>query len=332
MSIGIRPILRGLIAAALVAGVASSAGADEITLKGLSAFPKTHKNTKGFLAYIDAVNKDGKGLVQIKYVGGPEVTPPPQQPVALRNGLFDIQFGPSAYYLGMFPEGDFTGGFKTPKEARDLGGYKLVDKLMRKEIGAHFVARFYQGLGLYMSLPKEPSYRQDGLPDLSGMKVRSSPAYRDFIKELGGTPVVMSIRQIYTALERGVVDGACGDLDTNMEMGLHKFLHVTYEPPFNQAGILLIANAKKWDNLPEKVRDLLTSEAYKFEEMTRKQIEERTTEVKQDLEKHGVKFIELKGKTGEHFVSTYMKTPWGRMANNPKVGPEVTQELRKAWY
>lgn len=332
MSLALRTILRGVLAGALVAGVAASASANEIELKGLSAFPKTHKNTQGFLQYIADVNKVGKGLVHIKYIGGPEVTPPPQQPVALRNGLFDLQFGPSAYYLGMFPAGDFTGGFKTPKEARALGGYKLVDGLMRKGIGAHFIARFYQGLGLYMSLPKEAPARADGLPNLTGMKIRSSPAYRDFIKELGGTPVVMSIRQIYTALERGVVDGACGDLDTENEMGLYKFLHVTYEPPFNQAGILLIANAKKWDNLPAKVRNLLTSEAYKYEEITRKQIEDRTAETMTLLKKRGMKFVKLEGKTGEHFVDMYMKTPWGRMRNNPKVGPKVTAELHKAWY
>ncbi len=332
MSHAIRLISRGLMAAALIGGLATSASADEIVLKAISGFPKSHKNTKGFLEFIADVNKVGKGLVHINYIGGPEVTPPPQQPVALRNGLFDLQFGPSAYYLGMFPAGDFTGGFKTPKEARDLGGYKLVDGLMRKSIGAHFMGRFYQGLALYMSLPKEAPARPDGMPDLSGMKIRSSPAYRDFIKTLGGTPVVMSISQIYTALERGVVDGACGDLDTNMEMGLYKFLHVTYLPPFNQTGILVIANAKKWDSLPPKVRELLTKETYKFEEITRAEVAKRTKDTMADLKKHGMKFVELKGKTGELFVDTYMKTPWGRMENNPKVGPKVTAELRKAWY
>ncbi len=142
----------------------------------------------------------------------------------------------------------------------------------------------------------------------------------------------MSIRQIYTALERGVVQAACGDLDTNLEMGLYKFLHVTYMPAFNQTGIVMIANAKKWDNLPQKVRDFLTAETYKFEEITRKQVEDRTAATIAALKKHGMKFIDLKGKTAEHYVDTYMKTPWGRMRNNPKVGPETTAELHKAWY
>ena len=331
MSKVVKTMLRGAMAAALVAGLAAHADASEITLKAVSAFPKTHKNTKGFLDYIAAVNKDGKGLVHIKYIGGPEVAPPPQQPVALRNGLFDLQFGPSAYYLGMFPEGDFTGVLKPP-EARKLGGYKLVDQLMRKEIGAHFIGRFYSGLGLYMSLPSKPTFRADGLPDLHGLKMRSSPAYRDFIKMLGGTPVVMSIRQIYTALERGVVDGACGDLDTQVEMGLTKFLHYTIEPPFNMAGILMIANAKKWDSLPQKVRSFLTSEAHKYEKITMDVVTARTKHTKAELSKQGVTFIQLKGKTAQHFVDSYMKTPWGRMANNPKVGPKVTAELHKAWY
>lgn len=325
-------MLRGALAAALLAGMAGHAHAGEITLKAVSAFPKTYKNTQGFLDYIAAVNKDGKGLVHIKFIGGPEVTPPPQQPVALRNGLFDLQFGPSAYYLGMFPAGDFTGGFKTPAEARKRGGYKLVDKLMRKEIGAHFIARFYSGLGLYMELPNKPKFRADGLPDLTGMKVRSSPAYRDFIKELGGTPIVMSIRQIYTALERGVVGAACGDLDTMVEMGLTKFLHVVVEPPFNMTGILMIANAKKWDSLPPKVRSFLTAEARKYEKITMDQVTRRIEKTKAELVKRGVTFIELKGKTAKHYVDTYMKTPWGRMRHNPMVGPKVTAELHKAWY
>jgi TRAP-type transport system periplasmic protein len=332
MSQVLRSLLHGIAAAALVAGLASSAGADEITLKGLSAFPKSHNNTKAFLEYIADVNKVGKGVVQIKYIGGPEVTPPPQQPVALRNGLFDIQYGPAAYYLGMFPAGDFTSGFKTPMESRKLGGYETVDKLMRKELGAHFIARLYQGLGLYMELPKKPPFRADGLPDLTGMKVRSSPAYRDFIKTLGGTPVVMSISQIYTALERGVVDAACGDLDTMVEMSLTKFLQVVVEPPFNMAGILMIANANKWDNLPEKVRDVLNEEAIKFEKSTMDEITARTNATKKELAKRGVSFLELKGDTAEKFVDTYMKTPWGRMRDNPKVTAAVVDELRKAWY
>jgi TRAP-type C4-dicarboxylate transport system substrate-binding protein len=141
-------IVRAAATALFASVLAPGARADEIVLKAASAFPKTHANNVGFFHFTDAVNKAGKGLVRIEFIGGPEIAPPQQQPVAPRNGLFDILFGPCAYYLGLFPEGDFTGGFKTPEEARKLGGYKLVDEATREKLGAHFLARFDTGLGL----------------------------------------------------------------------------------------------------------------------------------------------------------------------------------------
>ena len=165
---------------------------------------------------------------------------------------------------------------------------------MRKKLGATFLARFNSGLGLYLQTEKKPTFK-NGLPDLTGTKFRSSPAYRDFIKELGATPIVMPISQIYTALERGVVEGVGGDLDSVQQFGLHKFLKYWIEPPFDQAGIIVIANANKWDHLPPKVRDLLNTELRAYEKITMDAIELRDKAVKGFMRKHGMQTIELKG-------------------------------------
>jgi TRAP-type C4-dicarboxylate transport system substrate-binding protein len=327
---GLRLVGCCAIAALIAFGTFSGARADEIELKAVSAFPKSHGNTKGFLRFVDALNKKGKGIVHIKFIGGPEVAKPQQQPVGLRNGLFDFVYGPCAYYLGMFPEGDFTAGFKTPMEARKNGGFKLVDGAMRDKLGATMLARFYSGLGLYMALKEKPKFK-NGLPDLTGMKIRSSPAYRDFIKVLGGTAVVMPITQIYTALERGVVEGAGGDLDSVQEWGLYKFLKYWIDPPFNMAGIVIIANAKKWDGLPPKVRDLIQSTAMEYEKVTMDEIATRTKAVKAFMTKHGMTEIALKGDEAKHYVDTYMATPWGRMKKNPNIKISV-DELKRTWY
>jgi TRAP-type C4-dicarboxylate transport system substrate-binding protein len=323
--------LRGAIATAALLCLAQAAAAAEVTLKAVSGFPKSHENTQSFLHFIDAVNKEGKGVLQIQFVGGPEVTPPPQQPTALRNGLFDVQYGPAAYYLGVFPEGDFTSGFKKPAESRKLGGYQIVDKAMRAKLGATFIARFNTGLGLSMLVKDQPKMRPDGLPDLSGMKIRSSPAYRDFIQELGGTAVVMPISEIYTALERGVVQGAGVDLATVRDTGLAKFLKVRIEPPFNQAGILVIANAAKFDGLPAPAKKLFVDKAMTYEKISMDEVAARETKVREDLDKLGQKPLVLKGEKAKLYVDTYMKTPWGRMKNNANVKVDV-EALRKAWY
>ncbi len=215
-----RRLRTALVAAAAVLALATTTGGAraEATLKAVSAFPKTHPFTISYLKFIDVVNKEAKGLVHINFIGGPEVTPPSKQPIALRNGLFDMIYGPPAYYLGLFPEGDAFDGFKLPQETRKVGGFKYIDTALREKLGATFVGRFDAGGGLYLFLTKEPKLTAAGNLDLSGLKIRSSPAYGDFLKALGGTAVVMPVSEIYTALERGVVDGAATGLS-----GLHEF-------------------------------------------------------------------------------------------------------------
>src|SRR5438034_107952 len=73
----------------VAAAVAMPVAAQETTLRGVSAFPKGMSLTGDFQRYIDLVNRDGKGVVQIRLIGGPEVTPPAEQGAALARGVFD---------------------------------------------------------------------------------------------------------------------------------------------------------------------------------------------------------------------------------------------------
>jgi hypothetical protein len=157
-------------AAAWLAGIGPAAAA-EAKLKAVSAFPKSHPFTISFLKYIDLVNTGAKGVLSIEFIGGPEVTPPARQPVALRNGLFDLLYGPPAYYLGIFPEGDAFDGFKMPAETRKVNGFAYIDTAIREKLGATFVGRFDAGGGLYLFLTKEPKLSQAGNIDLTGLKI-----------------------------------------------------------------------------------------------------------------------------------------------------------------
>ena len=321
------------IAAASVTGLLgfSVASAAEVTVKAVSPWPKTQRLTQSFLKFIDRTNKEGKGLVQIKFMGGPEVTKAREQPTAMRNGLFDMIYGPPGYYLGVFPEGDFTHGFKTPMEARKNGGYAMIRKAMKEKMNARFIARFDSGLGLYLFLKDAPKRTASGGIDLTGLKLRGSPAYRNFIKDLGGTAVVMRPSQVYTALERGVIDGMGFSLTDIRDRGLHKFVKYKIDPPFTYAGIALIMNQKKWDSMPKKAQEYLDKQAIAYEIESRKYWVEATEKENAELAKLGVKTVDLQGKARAEYVETFMKGPWGRMAKNPKVKLDV-QKLKSLVY
>ena len=69
-------------------------------------------------------------------------------------------------------------------------------------MNAIFLARLVDNNPFHLYLNK-----QINKPDLTGLKIRITPVYRDFFQALGATVVQTAPGEVYTALERGVVDG-----------------------------------------------------------------------------------------------------------------------------
>ena len=59
-----------------------------------------------FKRFVDRVNETGKGVLQIRIVGGPEAVPADGQAQAVKNGVLDIASIPPAYYKSLMVEGD----------------------------------------------------------------------------------------------------------------------------------------------------------------------------------------------------------------------------------
>src|SRR5262249_58142912 len=77
----------GLIAATIFC---SSSFAQEITLRAVTAFAEKTTYSRGFEKFIDQVNAEGKGLVQINYIGGPQAVPPVQSGDELQTRVVHI--------------------------------------------------------------------------------------------------------------------------------------------------------------------------------------------------------------------------------------------------
>jgi len=91
------------LAALLVAGSFGAANAQEVTLKGISSFAEKTFYSRGFERFIDKVNADGKGVIQINYIGGPKAMPPFEVGNALKGGVVDIANVTGAFYTNLMP-------------------------------------------------------------------------------------------------------------------------------------------------------------------------------------------------------------------------------------
>ena len=300
---------------------------EEKVLRAVCAFPKTNPLCKSFMRFIDKANDAGKGLFRINYIGGPEITKPREQPNAMRNGLFEMMYGPGPYYAGLFPETDFI-HFTNPMQVRSSGAFEMLREVMKEKMSARFMGWFDSGLGLFLYTIKEPKRTATGGVDLTGMKLRTSPSYRDFVKDLGGTAVVMRGGEVYTALERGTINGMGIGLTEILDFKLDRFVRYRIEPPMTHTGLFMIMNQKVYDGLPKGTQDLLDKLSLEWEAESRAYWKVQQDKTKTQLEAAGIKTVTLPPPAAAEFVRTFRKGAWARMERNKKMKIDLVK-LRK---
>src|SRR5262249_51193452 len=139
-----RKIVRGKFALGLVTTilVCSSAYAQEVTLRAVTAFAEKTTYSRGFETFVERVNTDGKGIIQINYIGGPKAMPPFEVGNALKTGVVDIANTTGAFTTNVMPESDAWKLTERPmSELRKNGGYDYIAKLYPEKMKSIFLAR-----------------------------------------------------------------------------------------------------------------------------------------------------------------------------------------------
>ena len=185
-------------------GTHSNAAPKAEELKIWSAWPeKADPSTPGLQLLISMINENGKAVnLKARYVGGPEVFNPFEGAASLQKGVVDIAYTAAAYTTGVIPEVDAMKLMKSkPWDDRKSGAFALMNK-WHEEKGLEFLARASTGQGFQGFLTKNITK-----PDLKGLTMRVVPIYVPLIKALGATGVNTAGGEVYTALERGTVQG-----------------------------------------------------------------------------------------------------------------------------
>ncbi|TPW30191.1 TRAP transporter substrate-binding protein DctP [Pararhizobium mangrovi] len=315
------------VSSALLALTVSPGLAKETTINAVHFTPAQNTYAQSFLKFVDEVNKAGKGVVKINVRGGPEVLPPDQQGEAQKNGLIDMLNTPAGLYLNLVPEGEaFSASTKSPEEVRENGGWDLMQKIYAKKGNAHLLAHIDAGAGFHIFTVDQPKKTDDGGIDWSKLKIRSSPLYRTFLENLGATVIVQSPGEIYTSLERGVVNANAYTILGYQSFGWDKFTKYRVDPSFFQTDVLISMNKDKWDSLSPEAQKILTDTAKSFEKESAEAVEKDTKEQAQQMIDAGQKIVTLSGKGKDEFLSKASKASWQRMESRD---PTYISELRK---
>ncbi|MEJ8573395.1 TRAP transporter substrate-binding protein DctP [Microbaculum marinum] len=293
------------LGAAIVAVLSGPAHAEEVTLRAASAFGLGTAFAKPFETFVEWLNANGKGVIQIDLVGGPEAVPPFELGNAVSSGVVDMGNVPAAFYTNIIPEGDALKLAKNPiEEQRQNGCYELIDSLHQEKMGVKYLARFGDRIPfhLYLTKPVEG-------PDLSGLTIRTTPVYQAMFETLGANLVRTAPGDVYTALERGTIDGYGWPIQGVLDLGWHEQTKYRVDPSFYGVEVGVIVNLDTWNGLSDEQRAFLEKAAGELEAMNAESIEINAKEDAAQREA-GIEVIEFTGDDRDKWLNTAYDEGW----------------------
>ena len=294
------------------AGAGLHAVAAEVTLKSLSAAPRHLVFMKPMDEFERLVNERGKGVVKIAYLGGPEAIPTPEQFRAISTGLVDVHVGPNQWFQGQLAYSQvFNPGNKAVY--REHANLELLNYLGEP-------VRFY----LYLRKPAKRT--ADGGIDLSGLTIRGTGTEKAFLHKLGAVHRNIQVPEMYTALQRGAIDGVTYVNIAVTQLGLHKFLKYRVRPTFAQGDLATNVNLDRWKSLSREAKAILNQAARDTEIWTNAFWEKIASEELAKLREAGMQDIDLTGEAAKTYVSHYTSSRWEEIAK--RIGPDESKRFR----
>jgi TRAP-type C4-dicarboxylate transport system substrate-binding protein len=323
-----------LVAVALLVGIVGfSLPPAEVqakpTIKVIFAWPKPVNWNRGHEQLVGMFQEALSDRVNFLPVGGPEVVPTFQQGEAVRNGVVDMYMGAINYYSGQIPAVDTMKLFKIPPwEARKKGLFDYIDKLHAKKLNAHFIGQSIPHNVQFHLYTMKPAKKR---ADFKGRVIRVTAIYRSFVESMGGAPTIIPPPEVYTALQRGTVDGLGWPSIGVRDLKWDEVLKYRIDPGFYGLDGAVTINLDKWNSLPKDVQDSMTKIVQKYERMQWTYWEAAVAREPQELEKRGVKVIQLPPDEAKKYVAQAYKVAWDELLKKraPKEAAAIKALLEK---
>src|SRR5262245_29765724 len=299
---------------------AGAAAANELTLKAAVFVPPSTTYGIPFKRFVDRVNETGKGELQIRIVGGPEAVPADGQAQAVKNGVLDLASIPPAYYKSVMVEGDaqvLTD--MSVEEQRKSGAYAMLNRIANERMNASYLTTYGVGVPFHLYLTKDIAVAKP--EDLNGLRFRGQPNYNAIFKHYGIAGVNIAAPEVYTALERGTVQGYGWPLWGINDFGWEKLTKMRIDPGFYNVVNTVLMNNAKYDQLTPAQRKVLDDAVVWFENDDLRYTADKTKETLDLQAKAGIKPVNF----GPDWKKTAVSLYWDDLK---KLSPDAIAKLQ----
>ncbi|MGP1358818.1 TRAP transporter substrate-binding protein DctP [Roseicyclus sp.] len=312
--------------ALLAAGMAAAAApalADAIQINAVTLAPRQVYITQPFAQFVEEVNERFAGEIEITWRGGPEVMPPFGQAEGVRNGAMGMTYTSPSYYEGLVPtSGTMNLSFMNYAEIAATDYHERMTEL-HAEQGLAFIGEIpATQLNFQIYMGEEVT----SLADLEGKRIRVFPTLLPLVQALGAEPIVLPMEEIYTALERGTIDGFMqGPLGQAAQF--EGLVTTVVQPGVYRAGFPVLMNMDLFNEMSPDLQE-------RFVTFLREDFAPRMDDIwAEDIateraaqEAAGFSFLMLPEDEAARYETMAMDAAWAMTARN--AGEEVAAELR----
>lgn len=267
-----KKLVRGLLLTAVAGTLAfgTAQAADEMfNLKFQSSDNTGNANFQLKKEWAARVKAATNGRVDIEMMPVGSIVKHSETLDAISSGILDGHVTATGYFSGKDPAfgliGNTVGAWGDPNEMllfMEYGGGTDLLREMYKPYGVYFIGASATGLEAFVS--KVPL---DGVDDLKGLKLRAPEGLVQAVfAAAGATPVNLPGSEVYTSLDKGVIDAADYTVfSTNEQQGMHKIAKHPVYPGFHSMPVLDVSiNQKTWDSMGPDLQAILTMSVRDF--------------------------------------------------------------------
>ncbi len=223
------------------------------------------------------------GRLDIQVYGGGELVPALEVFDTVRSGAVELGHGAAYYWAGKLPAAQFFASVPFGMNAQQTNAWLINGG------GLELWQELYATYGL-IPIPAGNTAVQMGgwfnkqvneINDLKGLKMRIPGIGGKVLAKAGGSPVLLAGGEIYTGLERGIIDAAewIGPYH-DYKMGFHQIAKYYYTPGWHEMGteLELLINQKAYESLPSDLQAILQTATYRVNHWVLSEFEAKNSE------------------------------------------------------
>jgi len=214
-----------------------------ITIRVVNAFQEDDILTAGYVELERQMNERSSSITLLN-LGASEVIPNFELGDAVRNGVIDAFVAPN-YHLDAVPDARvMVMSELTIQEEIDRGSIDFMNEIHNEKLNAQYIGRLSTLDFAYFL--RDPV---SSIADFASLRLRGSPGHVPKARALGYELVQMPGGEIYTSLERGVIDGFAWGSIGIVDFGLHEQVRYRVQPSYWNMDVVMVMNLDTWNSM-----------------------------------------------------------------------------------